>query len=46
MISKESLVFEVQGTGENEWKSLKINFLSTTRNDIELGTADFQSPQS
>ena len=40
---KNSLSFEVKEGDQSEWKSLKINFISTTRSDIEIGTTSLNN---
>lgn len=36
--------FQAQSAEESKWQNFKINFLATTRTDMELGSASIVSP--
>lgn len=42
---RDGVYFRVQSGEESQWKNLKLNFIATTRNDLEFGSTSFENPQ-
>lgn len=43
-MTPDAIYFQAKSGEESKWKSLKVNFLASTRSDIEIGVASVTNP--